>query len=286
MKTYTRTASLLGVLLLSGALAACGNESNTAATNEPADSAAVSNDAGVKEPATASSDDKASTDEKANADDKGTDSDTATTDDKSDDKATDSDKATSGGSQSTDADSSDQDASESAANPAAAQDKDPANVEKQGEKGAGTDRPKTEKIQLSSDTFGGKLEEGYGYSLYVTEGLKFDAERNRLSMASNPDYYAIITPLEKGYSLASLRTSGKKDLEVFGSPAELKGTKIPEALQRSRMFMSAEGDMGMGQYALWETPYKAYELKIRIPEGADADKFAPLAYASLSTIAD
>lgn len=282
MKTYNRAASLLGVLLLSGALAACGNESDTASQSEPADSAATTNNSSIEEPATAPTEDEAA-DDQAASDNKTTDGKTAddktnaSADEKSKDDEANSDAAT------------DQE-SDSAPKTATIAQKDPADASKQGEKGAGADRPKTETFQIatadSTDSVTGKLQEGYGYALYAMEGLEFDAESNRLSMTSNPDYYAIITPLEKGYALATLRNEAKTALKAYGTPSVLKGEKIPAALSGSRLFLSAENEAGTGQAVLWETPSGGYDLKINIPTGEDADAFAPLVYASLSTLAD
>lgn len=305
MKTYTRAASLLGVLLLSGALAACGNDSEPSAQTEPAGTAATSGSDNIEEPATApadeaSADDKtaaADSKEDAAADDK-TSGDPASGDKASDDKAAAGDSAddkkpaASGGTDSKNADSKTSDAKGSASGStgAAAPDIKPADKAKQGKKGAGADRPKTENFEVagaaSTDSVTGTLQQGYGYAFYAMKGLKFDAENNLLTLADNPDYYATITPLAKGYGLAGLRTEGQTALKGYGKASELKGSEIPAALSSSRLFMSAEGNGGAGQFALWETQSKGYKLAIHMPEGADADKFAPLAYASLSTLAD
>ncbi|NGZ77632.1 hypothetical protein [Saccharibacillus alkalitolerans] len=282
MKTYNRAASLLGVLLLSGALAACGSESEPASQTEPADSAATSNDAKIEDPATAPADDEeaAAEDKEAAADDKADPDAKAAGTDKKDaaaDKEAAADEAKGG------KPSGEASGSGSAADKVAKVD-----VSKQGKKGQGADRPKTESFQVagSKETVTGKLQEGYGYALYAMDGLKFDAERNLLTMTSNPDYYATITPLEKGYTLAGLRKEGEKALKDYGTAKPLKEANIPAALSSSRLFLSAEGDAGTGQFALWETPGKGYKLEIHMPSGADAETFAPLAHASLSTLAD
>lgn len=259
MKTYNRAASLLGVLLLSSALAACGNESDSASQSEPNTSTTATDNASIKEPTTATPDEETSADQETSGGNAADSTDAAATDDASSATAT-----------------IDQD--------------DPADASKQGKKGAGADRPKTENFEVatadSTDSVTGKLQEGYGYAFYAMEGLEFDAETNRLSMTSNPDYYAIITPLEKGYALATLRSEAKTALKAYGTPAELKGDKAPAALSASRLFLSAENEAGTGQFALWETPAKGYDIKINIPAGEDAEAFAPLVYASLSTLAD
>lgn len=280
MKTYNRAASLLGVLLLSGALAACGNESDTASQSEPADTTATSDNSTIEEPATAPADEEAAANEE-NGGDTAADSTDAATDDPA---ATEEDE-------SSDTAAGDTAATDDASSATATIDQDdPADASKQGEKGAGADRPKTENFEIatadSTDSVTGKLQEGYGYAFYAMEGLEFDAETNRLSMTANPDYYAIITPLEKGYALATLRNEAKTALKAYGTPAELKGDKAPAALSASRLFLSAENEAGTGQFALWETPAKGYDIKINIPAGADAETFTPLVYASLSTLAD
>lgn len=299
MKTYTRAASLLGVLLLSGALAACGNDSEPSAQTEPAGTAATSGSDNIEEPVTAPADEASAGDKAAGAADASDSKETAAADDKtsgdkaSDDKAAagdaadDKKPAASGGTDSKTADAKD---SASGSTGAAAPDIKPADKAKQGKKGAGADRPKTENFEVagaaSTDSVTGTLQQGYGYAFYAMKGLKFDAENNLLTMADNPDYYATITPLAKGYGLAGLRTEGQTALKGYGKASELKGSEIPAALSSSRLFMSAEGNGGAGQFALWETQSKGYKLAIHMPEGADADKFAPLAYASLSTLAD
>ncbi len=309
MKTYTRAASLLGVLLLSGALAACGNDSEPASQTEPAGTAATSGSDNIEEPATAPADEASAGDKEAGAADASDSKETAAADGKtsgdpasgdkaSDDKAAagdtadDKKPAASGGTDSKNADSKTADTKGSASGSpgAAAPDIKPADKAKQGKKGAGADRPKTENFEVagaaSTDNVTGTLQQGYGYAFYAMKGLKFDAENNLLTMADNPDYYATITPLAKGYGLAGLRTEGQTALKGYGKASELKGSQIPAALSSSRLFMSAEGNGGAGQFALWETQSKGYKLAIHIPEGADADKFAPLVYASLSTLAD
>ncbi|GEM_PF-5395134 len=273
MKTSTRAASLLGVLLLSGALAACGNESDSASQKQPTDSTAAQTDkSAIEEPATAAGDDKgAASDDKASAGD----------------QKAEGDKAAGGTTGATDAGQSGKDnGGKTSGSVSKADDEKPVDVSKQGKKGAGTDRPKTESLQADSKTVQGTLQEGYGYSLYTAEGLEFDAERNRLSLKSNPDYYATITPLEKGYSLASLRKQGTSALEAYGKASEVKAGSIPAALSNSRLFMTAKNDAGTGQFALWETYAKGYKVEIHLPSGSEADSFAPLAYASISTLAD
>lgn len=277
MKTYNRAASLIGVLLLSGALAACGNESDTASQADPADDTAIVADDNtvIEDPAVVEGD---AADEEADAVGGGSESEDAKADD-----ATSEDK-------STDTDAADTDASEEQA---ADEDMDKADIEKadpakQGEKGAGADRPATNSFQLmgSGDTVTGTLEEGYGYALYAMEGLEFDAETNMLSMSENPDYYAIIRPLESEYALATLRKEGQNSLRLFGKVIELQGANVPESLTRSRLYLSAEGGQGTHQYALWETPKKGYTLHIHMPQGADQEKVGKLFYTSLSTISD
>lgn len=281
MKTYNRAASLLGVLLLSGALAACGNESDSASQNKPADSAAVQNDnSSIEDPATApAGDEEKAADDKAAADDTKAQGDTAaggTTGAKDGGQGA-ADKGTD---KETGKDAKASDAS------AKADDEKPVDVSKQGKKGEGTDRPDTESFPIDGKNVTGKLQEGYGYALYALDGLEFDAERNRLSLKSNPDYYATVTPLAKGYSLASLKKEGTAALEAYGKASEVKGSQIPASLSFSRLFMTAEGDNGTGQFALWETPAKGYKLEIHLPSGSEADSFAQLAYASLGSLAD
>ncbi|CAM4042269.1 hypothetical protein [Saccharibacillus endophyticus] len=280
MKPYNRAASILGVLLLSTALAACGSESDSASQSEPNTSTAATDKANIEEPATATPDEEAAADQEsgeeaaADSTDAATDDQAANETDKPSDSAADDAAATDDASSAT----------------ATIDQDDPADASKQGKKGAGADRPKTENFEIatadSTDSVTGKLQEGYGYAFYAMEGLEFDAETNRLSMTSNPDYYAIITPLEKGYALATLRNEAKTALKAYGTPVELKGDKAPAALSASRLFLSAENEAGTGQFALWETPAKGYDIKINIPAGADAETFAPLVYGSLSTLAD
>lgn len=275
MKTYNRAASLLGVLLLSGALAACGNESDSASQNKPADSAATQNDnSSIEDPATApAGDEENPADDKAAADDTQAEGDTAA-------GGTTGTGAKDGGQGAADKDGKGSETS------AKADDEKPVDVSKQGKKGEGTDRPDTESFPIDGKNVTGKLQEGYGYALYALDGLEFDAERNRLSLKSNPDYYATVTPLAKGYSLASLKKEGTAALEAYGKASEVKGNQIPSSLSLSRLFMTAEGDNGTGQFALWETPAKGYKLEIHLPSGSEADSFAQLAYASLSSLAD
>ncbi|OWR30045.1 hypothetical protein CDO73_13315 [Saccharibacillus sp. O23] len=284
MKTYTRAASLLGVLLLSGALAACGNESDSASQNKPADSEAVQNDnSSIEDPATApAGDEENAADDKAAADDTKAEGDTAA-------GGTTGAGAKDGSQGAADKGTTDKGADKSgkgSETSAKADDEKPVDVSKQGKKGEGTDRPDTESFQIDGKNVTGKLQEGYGYALYALDGLEFDAERNRLSLKSNPDYYATVTPLAKGYSLASLKKEGTAELEAYGKASEVKGSDIPSALSFSRLFMTAEGDNGTGQFALWETPAKGYKLEIHLPSGSEADSFAQLAYASLSSLAD
>lgn len=275
MKTYNRAASLLGVLLLSGALAACGNESDSASQNKPADSAATQNDnSSIEDPATApAGDEENAADDKAAADDTKAEGDTAA-------GGTTGTGAKDGGQDAADKDGKGSETS------AKADDEKPVDVSKQGKKGEGTDRPDTESFPIDGKNVTGKLQEGYGYALYALDGLEFDAERNRLSLKSNPDYYATVTPLAKGYSLASLKKEGTAALEAYGKASEVKGNQILASLSFSRLFMTAEGDNGTGQFALWETPAKGYKLEIHLPSGSEADSFAQLAYASLSSLAD
>lgn len=280
MKPYNRAASILGVLLLSSALAACGSESNSASQSEPNTSTTTTDNTSIEEPATATPDEEAATDQE-NGGDQATDSTDATPDDSAAEETDQPSDSAADDTAATD------DASSASATIAQ---KDPADASKQGDKGAGADRPKTENFQIatadSTDSVTGKLQEGYGYAFYAMEGLEFDAETNRLSMTANPDYYAIITPLEKGYALATLRNEAKTALKAYGTPSELKGEKVPAALSSSRLFLSAENEAGTGQFALWETPAKGYDIKINIPTGEDAETFTTLVYASLSTLAD
>ncbi|GGO05314.1 hypothetical protein [Saccharibacillus kuerlensis] len=286
MKTYNRAASLIGVLLLSGALTACGNESETASQADPADDTTITaenNKEAVEDPAAADGD-KADASNEAS----GEEADAAGgggSEQAEDDSA--KDNSAKGDADTSDADKAGTDASKTGADASKA-DIEKADPAKQGKKGAGSDRPGTDSFNLigSGDTVKGKLVEGYGYALYAMEGFEFDAETNMLSMSDNPDYYAIVKPLESGYALATLRKQGQNELRQFGKVVELKGANTPEQLVRSRLFLSAEGGQGTHQYALWETPEKGYLLHIHMPEGADQKKAAELIYTSLSTIAD
>ncbi|WP_172254544.1 hypothetical protein [Saccharibacillus deserti] len=297
MKTYTRAASLLGVLLLSGALAACGNESEPASQTEPAGTAATSGQDSIEEPATAPAGEAAADDKTAAADTKeeAPSGDKASGDSAADDKTASGDsaddkKAEAAASGAADSKNTDSKGGASSGAGAAAADIKPADKAKQGKKGEGADRPKTESFEVagasSTDSVTGKLQEGYGYAFYAMEGLKFDAEKNLLTMADNPDYYATVTPLAKGYGLAGLRKEGQTALKDYGKASELKGANIPAALSASRLFMSAEGDNGTGQFGLWETQNKGYQVQIHMPSGTESKTFGPLVYASISTLAD
>ncbi|WP_172195358.1 hypothetical protein [Saccharibacillus qingshengii] len=301
MKTYTRAASLLGVLLLSGALAACGSESEPAAQTEPAGTAATSGQEGIEEPATAPADEAAADDKEgdktaaADTKEEAASGDKASADTAADGKtaagdSADDKKPEAAAPGSADSKNTDSKGGASSDAGAAAADIKPADKAKQGKKGAGADRPKTESFEVagasSTDSVTGSLQEGYGYAFYAMKGLKFDAEKNLLTMADNPDYYATITPLAKGYGLAGLRKEGQTALKDYGKAAELKGANIPAALSASRLFMSAEGDNGTGQFGLWETQNKGYQVEIHMPSGTESETFGPLVYASISTLAD
>ena len=280
MKTYNRAASLLGVLLLSGALAACGNESDSASQTPPADTAATNTDnankdaagsesSAIEDPATAEPDKAADTDKEEGADtDKSTEASEASGEDK-------------GGAQAAD------DSEKKADNFAAKQKQ--ADASKQGEKGAGADRLKTDKIQVvggSAEEASAKLAEGYGYSLYVPEGFEFDADSNTLSSKDDPQLYAVIQPLEEGYAIASLRKQGEKELKTYGETSEIKGGDLPELLNASQLALKAEQGGTAYAYMLWETVDKGYILRVHLPEqSASADQQA-LLNAALSTIGD
>ncbi|MDO3410299.1 hypothetical protein QWJ34_11050 [Saccharibacillus sp. CPCC 101409] len=277
MKTYNRAASLLGVLLLSGALAACGNESDSASQTQPADTAATDTDnankdaaggesSAIEEPATAEPD-KAADADKEEGSDAGKSAETS-----GEDK---------GGAQA-------EGDSEKKADDFAAKQKQ-ADASKQGDKGAGADRSKSDKIQVvggSAEEASAKLAEGYGYSLYVPEGFEFDADSNTLSSKDDAQLYAVIQPLEEGYAIASLRKQGEKELKTYGETSEVKGGDLPELLNFSQLALKAEQDGTTYEYMLWETVDKGYILRIHVPEqSASADPEA-LLYAALSTIGD
>ncbi|BCG58426.1 hypothetical protein [Paenibacillus sp. URB8-2] len=148
--------------------------------------------------------------------------------------------------------------------------------------------PRTKQLAL---TLEGNREEktatlasGDGYALYVFDILSFDPAKGRLYLKVDSDYYADIEKLPADFNLDYLLLEGREELSKTGEVKELKGEEREQAMQGTRLFLTATGNNGIKKYIVKESGGQGYIIKMNIPYGDATEGFPPHAFASLNSL--
>ncbi|CAH1208250.1 hypothetical protein [Paenibacillus sp. JJ-223] len=152
-----------------------------------------------------------------------------------------------------------------------------------------TERPQSESFGLltpeGNKTLTAQLHQGEGFSLYVFDGFAFDAEKGRLSLEKNADYYADIEPLPEGYNLEELRAAGEKELGAHGEVADYSGELVEHPLGFAALYLQTSGEGGVWDYMVWESETgDAFLFRLHNPKEEEASDFASPVLVSLSTV--
>lgn len=152
-----------------------------------------------------------------------------------------------------------------------------------------TERPQSESFGLltpeGNQTLTAQLHQGEGFSLYVFDGFAFDAEKGRLSLEKNADYYADIEPLPEGYNLEELRAAGEKELGAHGEAADYSGELVEHPLGFAALYLQTSGEDGVWDYMVWESETgDAFLFRLHNPKSEEASDFAGPVLVSLSTV--
>lgn len=117
------------------------------------------------------------------------------------------------------------------------------------------------------------------------DGFAFDAEKGRLSLEKNADYYADIEPLPEGYNLEELRAAGEKELGAHGEVADYSGELVEHPLGFAALYLQTSGEDGVWDYMVWESETgDAFLFRLHNPKGEEASDFASPVLVSLSTV--
>lgn len=129
------------------------------------------------------------------------------------------------------------------------------------------------------------LQEGDGFSLYVFEKFTFDPAAGRLSLSSNPDYYADIEPLPADYDVAQLEATGREELSQAGEVSDYSGELVEHPLGYAELYLQASGEKGISDYMVWTSEAgDAFLFCLHNPKGEEASDFAGPVLVSLSTV--
>ncbi|WP_052723831.1 hypothetical protein [Paenibacillus wulumuqiensis] len=160
-------------------------------------------------------------------------------------------------------------------------------VQQENSEAASTDRPQQRSTEMlikgEPSKHNAALTEGEGYSLYVYEEMQL--QNNRLSLKSNPQYYAEIEPLPADFNLDQLRKQGKQELSKTGEVQEFSGDTVGEPLTGAQLFLQSGNEQLLQSYVVWEPKGETgYIFHIHQPRGGEGGLFNPLAYDSLASI--
>jgi hypothetical protein len=131
-----------------------------------------------------------------------------------------------------------------------------------------------------------KLAQGDGYALYVFDHFSFDSKTSRLSMEIDNNYYVDIQKLPSGYKLENVKKDAEKDLAKVGEMRSIEGADINSILGGASLFLIGSNDKLTQEVIVKEVDGTGYLLKVNMPQGEPAEGFGPLAFASMSSIAN
>lgn len=151
-----------------------------------------------------------------------------------------------------------------------------------------SERPETREFGEQEGGVSGQtatLEQGEGYSLYITGDFTLNAQTNRLSLTEDPAYYAEIESLASEYDLTALKQQGETELSATGSAKDYSGELVEHPLGFAELYLQATGDKGIVDYMVWKNQAgEAFLFRIHNPKGALSNKFSPWVMVSLATL--
>ncbi|WP_458119428.1 hypothetical protein [Paenibacillus sp. Z6-24] len=160
-------------------------------------------------------------------------------------------------------------------------------VQQENSETASADRPQQRSTEIlikgEPSKHSAVLTEGDGYSLYVYKEMQL--QNNRLSLKSNPKYYAEIETLPSDFNVDQLRKQGKQELAATGEVQEFGGDTVGEPLTGARLFLQSGNEQLLQSYVVWEPEgEQGYIFHIYQPRGEEGGLFNPLVYDSLASI--
>lgn len=151
-----------------------------------------------------------------------------------------------------------------------------------------SERPETREFGEQEGGVSGQtatLEQGDGYSLYITGDFTLNAQTNRLSLTEDPTYYAEIESLASEYDLTALKQQGETELSATDSAKDYSGELVEHPLGFAELYLQATGDKGVVDYMVWKNQAgEAFLFRIHNPKGALSNKFSPWVMVSLATL--
>ncbi len=130
-----------------------------------------------------------------------------------------------------------------------------------------------------------KLQQGPGYSFYMFDGFTYDAAQGRLSLAADPDYYAVIEPLPTGFSVEALRKQGQEELAKFGETREYTGELVEHPLRFTELYLQVSAMEGVWDYMVWKSENgDPFLFRLHNPKGEASAQFAQPVQVMLSTV--
>lgn len=151
-----------------------------------------------------------------------------------------------------------------------------------------SERPETREFGEQEGGVSGQtatLEQGDGYSLYITGDFTLNAQTNRLSLTEDPTYYAEIESLASEYDLTALQQQGETELSATGNAEDYSGELVEHPLGFAELYLQATGDKGIVDYMVWKNQAgEAFLFRIHNPKGALSNKFSPWVMVSLATL--
>ncbi|TFE25585.1 hypothetical protein [Cohnella luojiensis] len=132
-----------------------------------------------------------------------------------------------------------------------------------------------------------KLAQGDGYALYVFEQFSFDAKSNRLTMNVDKNYYVDIQKLPVGYKLDDIKVDSEKELAKVGDVRSMKSVEINPLLGGgASLFLVSSNDKLTRVVIVKEVDGVGYLFKVNMPKDEPSEGFGPLAYESMSSMAN
>ncbi|MEK4327101.1 hypothetical protein MKX70_14860 [Paenibacillus sp. FSL R7-0312] len=151
-----------------------------------------------------------------------------------------------------------------------------------------SERPETREFSEQEGGVSGQtatLEQGDGYSLYITGDFTLNVQTNRLSLKEDPAYYAEIESLASEYDLTALKQQGETELSATGSAKDYSGELVEHPLGFAELYLQATGDKGVVDYMVWKNQAgEAFLFRIYNPKGEMSNKFSPWVMVSLATL--
>jgi hypothetical protein len=132
-----------------------------------------------------------------------------------------------------------------------------------------------------------KLAQGNGYALYVFEQFSFDAKSNRLTMNVDTNYYVDIQKLPASYKLDDIKVDYEKELAKVGDVRSTKSVEINPLLGGGvSLFLVSSNDKLTREVIVKEVDGVGYLFRVNMPKDEPSEGFGPLAFASMSSIAN